>query len=81
MAIMSKEDLNNIYPSLNTMIYKRTGDDKDFKIEYIGIINLMDNLIRDISDTKDIEIKDILIKNFIKVYKVYNQYKGGGSNE
>ena len=80
MAIITKEDINNIHPNTFKNTFIKTKDDGI--VTYIGIINLMDNLIKEISNTKDIESKVILIKNFIDLYKVYQTYnKGGGSNE
>ena len=80
MAIISKEDINNMYPNTFKYMFIKTKDDES--VTYIGIINLMDNLIKEISDIKDIESKVLLIDNFIKLYKTYQIYnKGGGSNE
>ena len=80
MAIITKEDINNIYPNTFKNMFIKTKD--DVTVTYIGIINLMDNLIKEISNIKDIESKVLLIDNFIKLYKIYQKYnKGGGSNE
>lgn len=79
MATITKEDINNMYPNTFKHMFIKTKDDN---ITYMGIINLMDNLIKEISNIKDIESKVLLIDNFIKLYKIYQIYnKGGGSNE
>ena len=80
MAIINENDINNIYPNTFKHMFIKTKDDNI--VTYIGIINLMDNLIKEISNIKDIESKVLLIDNFIKLYKIYQIYnKGGGSNE